>query len=124
MRQIKPYDSSADLLRAIHTLANERVGAPWTVLEEVSAQQAVKYREKYTKVAQAIEELKGVTPWPLDFEVGEDQLDDVRRYWRAQWLAVVEEVPTSENALRQAAYREANILPVQAREGRRQGRRS
>ncbi|MGA5115057.1 PIN domain-containing protein [Streptomyces pseudogriseolus] len=111
LRGIGLEDSSADLLRAIRTLTEERVAAPWAVLEEISAQRAVKYQEKYAKAAEAIEQLAGVTPWPLDFEVGEDQLDDVRRYWRAQWLQVVEEIPTSDWTLRQGAFREMNLLP-------------
>jgi hypothetical protein len=111
LRGIGLEDSQADLLRAIRTLTDERVAAPWAVLEELSGQKAVKYREKYARAAEAIEQLAGVTPWPLDFEVGEDQLDDVRRYWRGQWLHIVEEIPTSDWALRQGAFREANLLP-------------
>ncbi|MFC8867991.1 PIN domain-containing protein [Streptomyces sp. NPDC057148] len=111
LRGIGLEDSQADLLRAIRTLTDERVAAPWAVLEELSGQKAVKYRDKYARAAEAIEQLAGATPWPLDFEVGEDQLDDVRRYWRAQWLHIVEEIPTSDWALRQGAFREANLLP-------------
>ncbi|MGW1539753.1 PIN domain-containing protein [Streptomyces sp. NPDC002309] len=111
LRSFSPESSSADLLRAIRTLNAEQVGVPWVVLEELAAQQAIKYREKYDKAVQAVEALRQVTPWPLDTTVEPSGLDHVREHWRSKWLDIVTEIPTSEEALRQAAFREANNLP-------------
>ncbi|RPE39004.1 PIN domain-containing protein [Streptomyces sp. Ag109_O5-1] len=110
LRSFSPESSSADLLRAIRTLDAEQVAVPWMVLEELAAQQAIKYRDKFDKAAQAVEALQQVSPWPLKASLGECALADVRAHWRSKWRTVVSEVPTSEVALREAAFREANTL--------------
>ncbi|MEU0414314.1 PIN domain-containing protein [Streptomyces griseorubiginosus] len=38
-------------------------------------------------------------------------MERLRKHWRDQYLTVVEELPTSEYALREAVFREANALP-------------
>ncbi|MEU0414387.1 PIN domain-containing protein [Streptomyces griseorubiginosus] len=111
LRTFNPDSSSADLLRAIRTLDAERVAAPWTVLTELCAQQAIKYREQYEKAAQAVETLRNTTPWPLEVPLGPCDEDAFRDHWRSKWLEVVEEIPTSAEAVLQGIFRESNNLP-------------
>ncbi|GAA3797240.1 hypothetical protein GCM10022403_033950 [Streptomyces coacervatus] len=111
LRTFSPESSSADLLRAIRALDAERVAAPWTVLTELCAQQAIKYREQYEKAAEAVECLRNTTPWPLEVPLGPCDEDAFREYWRSKWLEVVEEIPTSGEAMRQGIFRESNNLP-------------
>ncbi|MGW1170580.1 PIN domain-containing protein [Streptomyces sp. NPDC002550] len=110
LRSFSPESSSADLLRAIRAADAEQVAVPWMVLEELAAQQAIKYRDKFKRATEAVEALKQATPWPLQVSLGQCALADVRAHWRSKWLTVVSEVPTSEEALREAAFREANSL--------------
>ncbi len=81
------------------------------VMEELAAQQAVKYRAKYEAAAQAVEYLSAETPWDLVTSIGPCDEAAVRTHWREAWGAVVEEIETSSDALREAAFREANRLP-------------
>ncbi|WP_030570887.1 PIN domain-containing protein [Streptomyces aureocirculatus] len=111
LRTFSPDSSTADLIQAIQQVGIESVTAPWMVLEELAAQQAIKYREKYETAAQSIEMLRRTTPWPIDVSLGPCKLDGVRAYWRSTWREVIETIPTSEEALREAAFREANALP-------------
>ncbi|MEV5877999.1 PIN domain-containing protein [Streptomyces sp. NPDC052101] len=111
LRTFSPDSSTADLVQAIQQLGTESVAVPWMVLEELAAQQAIKYREKYEAAARAVEALQHATPWLMDVSLGECELDGVRAYWRSTWREVIETIPTSEEALREAAFREANALP-------------
>ncbi|MEU8810627.1 PIN domain-containing protein [Streptomyces violaceoruber] len=106
-----PESSSGDLLRAIRATGTQRVGVPWMVMEELAAQQAVKYRAKYEAAAQAVESLSTGTPWNLVTSIGPCDEAAVRAHWREAWSAVVQEIETSNDALREAAFREANCLP-------------
>ncbi|MFI1408730.1 PIN domain-containing protein [Streptomyces sp. NPDC020707] len=110
LRSFSPDSDSADLLRAIRALNVERVVVPWMVLEELVAQQAVKYRDKHERALQAVEALSLATPWAFDVSVGFCDLEGVRTHWRHQWLDIVDQIPTSDEALRQALFREANNL--------------
>jgi hypothetical protein len=38
-------------------------------------------------------------------------VDDIRIHWREKWGDIVQTIPTSDAALREAAFREANCLP-------------
>lgn len=112
LRGISLSDSSADLLRTIRALGVERVGAPWMVVEELVAQKAVEYRQRHEAADRALKSLKKATPWNSDeAPLGACEEDRVREHWRAQYATVVEEVPTSETALREGVWREANSLP-------------
>ncbi|MFG2370501.1 PIN domain-containing protein [Streptomyces sp. NPDC048504] len=111
LRSFSPGSSSADLLRAIRALHIQEVAVPWMVLEELVAQQAVKYREKYEKTVQAVEAPRAATPWRYEVPIGSCDLDRVRSHWRAEWLNVVDQIPTSADALREGLFREANNLP-------------
>ncbi|WP_432177018.1 PIN domain-containing protein [Streptomyces sp. Tue6028] len=110
LRSFSPQSSSADLLRAIRALNAEQVAVPWMVLEELVAQQAVKYREKYEVAARAVEALRQAAAGPLEVPLGSCDLDAVRAHWRTMWREVVGDVRTSDAALREALFREANVL--------------
>lgn len=115
--------SSTDVLRAIRTAGVEGVAVPWMVMEELSAQQAIKYRKQYEAAAQAIESLGKLTPWGLGYPLPDIDLERVREHWRKQWSRVVDVIPTSEAALREGAFREANGLAPCRDDGRKTGAR-
>ncbi|MET7930902.1 hypothetical protein ABZT43_44995 [Streptomyces sp. NPDC005349] len=50
------------------------------------------------------------TPWGLDVPLGPSEPEEVRRYWRQRWRTVVEQIPTSAEATREAPFREATLL--------------
>ncbi|MBX9365662.1 PIN domain-containing protein [Streptomyces sp. WAC04114] len=105
-----PEGGSSDLLRAIRAFAGERVAIPWMVMEELAAQQAIKYQNQYKRAADAVQALREATPWSLDLPLGPSQPDEVRQSWRQRWATVVDVIPTSAEALREAVFREANGL--------------
>ncbi|MFF0092698.1 PIN domain-containing protein [Streptomyces canus] len=111
LRGLSLEDSNTDLLRAIRTSRAERVAAPWMVLEELAAQKAVAYRKKYDAATQAVTSLEDATPWDYNVVLPQCDLERLRKHWRDQYLTVVEELPTSEQALREAVFREANAMP-------------
>ncbi len=81
-------------------------------MEELAAQHAVKYRKAYEQAQQAMGSLQSVTPWPMGGTVGECDPKRVAEHWRRRYASVVEVIPTSESALREATYRETNgLLP-------------
>ncbi|WP_439082080.1 PIN domain-containing protein [Streptomyces sp. WL006] len=109
IRGMKLDSSEADLLRAIRETGAERVGVPWMVMEERVAQLAVEHVKAHTAVAEAYKRLQRTTPWDLP-ALGDSDAEEVRKHWRDQLSRLVEVLPTSETALREAVYREANAL--------------
>ncbi|MFB7421447.1 PIN domain-containing protein [Streptomyces sp. NPDC056210] len=108
---LSPEDGSADLLRAIRAAVGEKVAVPWVVMEELAAQQAIKYQDQHERAAAAVEALREVTPGGLDVRLDPCDSDAVRKHWRARWGTVVDVIPTSHQAFKTAAFREANLLP-------------
>ncbi|HEY9326709.1 MAG TPA: PIN domain-containing protein [Streptomyces sp.] len=102
--------SGAELLRTIRESGTEGVAVPWIVMEELVAQHAVKYRKQHEAAVQAVKALKKLTPWELDARLEDGNPAMVREHWRDRYGVVVDTVPTSERALREAAVREANGL--------------
>ncbi|MEU2264946.1 PIN domain-containing protein [Streptomyces olindensis] len=102
---------SSDLLKTIRTAGVESVGVPWVVLEELVSHQSVPYRKKHEKAGQAMDAFERATPWPVTAVVPPLELERFREHCRQQYRAVVNEIPTTESALREAAFREANVLP-------------
>ncbi|GAA3144670.1 hypothetical protein GCM10010449_74970 [Streptomyces rectiviolaceus] len=93
------------------------------VLEELAAQQAVKYTQKYEAAARALKSLDEVTPWGAASPLQEQNTERVRQHWRASWRSVVDVIPTSESALREAAFREANgLVPCKTQDGAKAGK--
>ncbi|MZD19176.1 MULTISPECIES: PIN domain-containing protein [Streptomyces] len=107
---LTPEDSGADFLRAIKAVGGERVAVPWMVLEELVAQQAIKHEQSHAKAIEAFKALQENTPWGLDLPLGRSEPEEVRRTWRQRWRTVVEQIPTSAEAMREALFREANLL--------------
>ncbi|MFC9625017.1 PIN domain-containing protein [Streptomyces sp. NPDC056930] len=103
-------DSSAELLRAIRTANVERVAVPWVVMEELAARQALAYKKKHEAATAALRDLERSTPWSVPPRLGECDLEPVREHWRTRYSEITEVIPTSESALREGVYREANQL--------------
>ncbi|MFD0208917.1 PIN domain-containing protein [Streptomyces hirsutus] len=125
LRSIGLQSSSADLLRTIKAAAGERIGVPWVVMEELAAQQAIKYQELHERAAQALDALRQGTPWDgRKVQLGDCDTERARNHWRAEWGALASLVPTSDEALRQAVFREANCLaPCRESKGQKIGAR-
>lgn len=102
--------SSAELLRTIRESGVEGVAVPWVVMEELVGQHAVKYMKQHQAAAQSIGALKNATPWLLSLDLEACDPEAVRAHWRKKYGEAVDTIPTSENALREAAVREANGL--------------
>lgn len=81
------------------------------VMEELAAQQAIKYLEKYDAAVQSLKSLQQVTPGGYTVELPPCDPDDVRDYWRGKWGDIFETIPVTEDVMRQALFREANSLP-------------
>ncbi|MFF1847990.1 PIN domain-containing protein [Streptomyces sp. NPDC058217] len=110
LRSFALDSSSAELLRTIRAADGQGVAAPWMVLEEIASQKALKYRDRHEAAAKALTELNAVTPWGPDARPPQPDLERVREHWRKEYGAIVDVIPTSETALREAAFREANLL--------------
>ncbi|WP_055530601.1 PIN domain-containing protein [Streptomyces graminilatus] len=111
LRSIKLDSVSAELIRTIRTAEVESVGVPWVVLEELASHRAVPYREKHEAAAEALKNFRKATPWQTAALLPPLDLERYRQHWRLQYLEIVDEIPTSEYALREAAFRESNVLP-------------
>ncbi|GGY77679.1 PIN domain-containing protein (plasmid) [Streptomyces anulatus] len=103
--------ATTDLVKIIRASGVDRVAVPWVVLEELTAHRAVPYREKYEAAEAALSSLSEGTPWPIHVTLPQMDLQRFQEEWRRKWLDVVDIVPTSEAALKQALIREANLLP-------------
>ncbi|WP_097971799.1 PIN domain-containing protein [Streptomyces sp. gb14] len=112
LRGFKLDSVSSDLLKTIRTAGVESVCVPWVALEELTSHRAVRYREKYEAAAKAMKSFKQATPWlVIPDRIEQLELERFQQHWREQYLAVVDEIPTSETALRDATFREMNVLP-------------
>ncbi|MGW3736654.1 PIN domain-containing protein [Streptomyces sp. NPDC005148] len=100
----------AELLLAIRNTRAEQVGAPWIVLEELAAQQALLYEEKYETAKAAVEKLNAATPWATVTAPRKASPDRVRDHWRRRYSRLVDALPTSPSAYQEALFREANCL--------------
>ncbi|WP_328375264.1 MULTISPECIES: PIN domain-containing protein [unclassified Streptomyces] len=100
----------AELIRAIRVTRAERVAAPWIVLEELAAQQALIYQKKYDAALVAMEALRKATPWAAVQAPKKAVSEHVRAHWRKQYAAIVDTLPTSPDTYEQAMFREANLL--------------
>ncbi|MFD3728756.1 PIN domain-containing protein [Streptomyces sp. NPDC058671] len=109
-------DSKAELLRAIARTKTERVGAPWMVVEELVAQKALEYNSAHEAAASALAQLQRKS-YRTEPELGAADPEGVRALWRVKYREILEVLPTSENALREGMYREANVLHPARRKG-------
>ncbi|MFJ8296649.1 PIN domain-containing protein [Streptomyces sp. NPDC094447] len=116
IRGMRLDGSEADVLRAIVRTKTERVGAPWMAIEELAAQKALEYQDAHRVAARALRQLQNKSH-QVEPKLGEADLEGVREKWRKQYRGLVEVLPTSEAALREGMYREANTLPPAAMKG-------
>lgn len=100
----------AELLRAIRATGTARVAAPWIVLEELAARQAISYQQKYDDVASAVDKLNRATPWSQVHPPRQADPERVRGHWKQRYAELVETLPTSPTIYEQAMWREANLL--------------
>ncbi|MFE7358039.1 PIN domain-containing protein [Streptomyces sp. NPDC057543] len=110
IRGMKLDSGDAYLLRAIRETGSDRVAVPWMVLEERAAQLAIEYGKAHEKAAQALRQLQRTSPLGVP-ALNDPDPEAVREHWRDRLKELVEVLPTSEEALRQGMYREANSLP-------------
>ncbi|WP_405780836.1 PIN domain-containing protein [Streptomyces sp. NBC_01378] len=111
VRSFSLHSANADLLRAIRLGTRHAVAVPWMALEELVGQQAIKYRDKHERARQAVSALDDISPWGAPDLLDSLDLDRIRDHWRAKWGELFSVVETTEGALREAAFREANHLP-------------
>ncbi|MFF7975926.1 PIN domain-containing protein [Streptomyces sp. NPDC007905] len=111
LRGFKLDSVSSDLLKTIRAAGVESVGVPWVVLEELASHRAVPYREKHEAAVRAWESFSKATPWQVDGLLPSLDLERFQQHWREQYLEIVDEIQTSEAALREATFRESNVLP-------------
>ncbi|MEU6814027.1 PIN domain-containing protein [Streptomyces sp. NPDC046860] len=107
---ITPDRASADLLKTIRATGVESVAVPWTVMEELAAQRALKHKAKYDAAYAAVEALRTNTPWGLPTQLPDYEPERVRQHERDSFAAIVDVLPQSAQVLQEAAFREANVL--------------
>ncbi|MFH8492256.1 PIN domain-containing protein [Streptomyces longisporoflavus] len=110
LRGLGLKSSFAELLRAIKESGVEKVAVPWMVLEELAAQQALKYLEAHTRAREAMEQLAKATPWPTARTAPKVDADAVREHWRREYRSLVEVIEPNPQVLSEGLYREANLL--------------
>ncbi|MFE2718804.1 PIN domain-containing protein [Streptomyces mirabilis] len=107
---VSPDNASVDLLKTIRATGVQGVAVPWVVMEELAAQRAIKYKEKYDAARAAIQALRDNTPWHITTQLPAPKSEKVRQHWRDAFAAIVEGLPPSAAVLQEAAFREANVL--------------
>ncbi|MQY31807.1 PIN domain-containing protein [Nocardia aurantia] len=116
LRGLGLKSSTAELLRAIKESGVQRIAVPWMVLEELAAQQVLKYASSYEKARSANEQLAKLTPWSIS-RTALPRIDKVRDHWRAEYQKLAEVIDIQPEILAQALYREANLIPPARRVG-------
>ncbi|SEO01308.1 PIN domain-containing protein [Actinacidiphila rubida] len=102
---------STDLLQTFSRARVDTVAVPWVVLEELVSHRAVPYREKHQAAVDALERLRRATPDGHTTRIPPLDIEPFLRHWRRRYQEVVDVLPTSDTALREALFREANQLP-------------
>ncbi|MEW2174468.1 PIN domain-containing protein [Streptomyces sp. NPDC007027] len=110
IRSMNLDGSEAHLLRAIRDAETERVAVPWMVMEERAAQLAIKYRETHAKAAQAVEQLRAISPAAVP-ELPHPDEEAVRERFRKRLRELAEVIKPSQSVLEEGLFRESNVLP-------------
>ncbi|MER7135381.1 PIN domain-containing protein [Streptomyces sp. NPDC000341] len=116
IRGMRLNGSEADVLRAIVRTKAERVGAPWMAIEELAAQKALDYQDAHRVAARALRLLQNKSH-RTEPDLGDPDPEAVREQWRGRYGDLVQVLPTSEAALREGVFREANTLPPATTKG-------
>lgn len=83
LRGISLSSVSADLIKTIRAAGVQEVAVPWAVMEELAAQHAVRYKEKFDDAHAAVAALRRDTPWPIPHLTLPDFAPErVRQHWR------------------------------------------
>ncbi|MFJ2883420.1 PIN domain-containing protein [Streptomyces sp. NPDC087272] len=101
---------AADVLRAIRAADGERVAAPWIVMEEIAAQQALAYQRKHDTAVEAVDILRAATPWSDVPNPRKWDAEHVRKHWRERYASLAETIETSPAAYQEAMFRETNLI--------------
>jgi hypothetical protein len=111
LRGISLSSVSADLIKTIRAAGVQEVAVPWAVMEELAAQHAVRYKEKFDDAHAAVAALRRDTPWPIpQLTLPDFAPERVRQHWRDRYSALVDVLPVSASVLQEAVFREANLL--------------
>ncbi|MCX4421462.1 PIN domain-containing protein [Streptomyces mirabilis] len=116
IRGMRLDGGEAAVLRAIMRTGRERIGAPWMAVEELAAQKALAYGEAHEAAMVALNRLQAKSHRP-EPKLASPDPEGVRKLWRDKYRVLLEVLPTSETALREGMFREANVLPPARRKG-------
>ncbi|MFG3199851.1 PIN domain-containing protein [Streptomyces sp. NPDC048208] len=100
----------AELLRTIRASRVERVAAPWIVIEELAAQEALRHAEKHEAARDALNTLRRATPWETLPPLVSVDPERVREHWRGRYAELAETLKTGPSTYEAAMFREANLL--------------
>ncbi|MFZ3595058.1 PIN domain-containing protein [Streptomyces sp. BH104] len=113
-----------EMLSTLRKSGTETVAITSVTLEELVAQRAISYEEKYLRAYEAVDALHGVTPWAFELELPPLDLDAFRTSWRKFYRELFVVLPTSGAVLQEAMFREANLIaPCKEHKGQKIGSR-
>ncbi|MEU8958491.1 PIN domain-containing protein [Streptomyces sp. NPDC048518] len=124
LRGMSPDSAAMDLLSTLSKSGTETVAVTSVTLEELVAQQAISYEQKYVRAYEAVEALHEVTPWAFDTELPPMDLPAFRQTMREDYRQRFVVLPTSKAVLHEAMFREANLIaPCKEHKGQKVGSR-
>ncbi|MFB7947715.1 PIN domain-containing protein [Kitasatospora phosalacinea] len=107
-----------ELLRTLHMVKAEKVGAPETVIEEVLSHRVLAYDRAFTASVEAAEKLNATTPWAdVPAPTGYDP-ERLREHWRNKYSRIAAPMEISAAVYREAIRREANEIKPCKRAGK------
>ncbi|MFD5881034.1 PIN domain-containing protein [Streptomyces yangpuensis] len=110
LKQVSLRGLEAELLRAIRASGAEQVAAPWIALEEIAAQEALRYAQKHEEALERLDALAKASPWDHIPRPRRTPPEKVREHWRGRYLEIVDVLQTSPAAYQEAMFREANVI--------------
>ncbi|WP_455357091.1 PIN domain-containing protein [Streptomyces sp. SYSU K217416] len=85
-------------------------------IEELAAQKALDYLDAHRVAARALRQLENKS-YREEPKLDGPDAEAVREKWRKKYASFIEVLPTSDNAIREGVYREANVLPPAGTKG-------
>ncbi|MEU6928961.1 PIN domain-containing protein [Streptomyces sp. NPDC046374] len=110
LKQVSLRGLEAELLRAIRASGAEQVAAPWIALEEIAAQEALRYAQKHEEALERLDALAKASPWDHIPRPRRTPPEKVREHWRDRYMEIVDVLQTSPAAYQEAMFREANVI--------------
>ncbi|MFD6344431.1 PIN domain-containing protein [Streptomyces roseolus] len=108
VKDLDPHGSKADLLRMLGKAGLE-IGAPWVVIEELTAHKLYDYQRAFDLMRRQHQALSTLEP-NLAGPVPKFQGAEFVRHWRRQYSEIFTNIPTSQQALQAAVLREAACM--------------